>query len=492
MHSAMYLTGLQNLSAQDLSVSVSDLKDDLAELEELFDDAERLSNDGTFPDERLSKPLPVLIDHYAALVKSLKSELIELKADLPSEIEDLLATAQTVELASRIRALKRKIITIKSSLRTAFKQRGGLLHALDRSVQALIEYENDFISQYACHLGSSKLKAYLTNSGMAAFMTVLQTLIGDLDSGRKAVGFQPMYFENMQLLERFTPELLLPEPRSRAEVVEYLQCNQPTALFLDAASNHGQKLVHELTDLLCWAKDTSHPFTIVVDTTCIPTLFLPDGLLNNLPEHVSVVILESLAKHHQLGLDLVTGGILLVHASKEFSASLEDARRRLGTIISDTSVGSLPRPRRSLQERRMARHSRNVELFSKRLEERLRDSPGVIDGVNWLDEGVGSSSYKTANVSIRLQKEYRTAINYQEFEETVLKFAHEKGQPLVLGSSFGFDVTRLFMTTPGVTSPNPFIRLSLGTETRLDILALAEVFFSAHKELSEAWQSSFR
>jgi hypothetical protein len=117
MHSAMYLTGLQNLSAQDLSVSVSDLKDDLAELEELFDDAERLSNDGTFPDERLSKPLPVLIEHYAALVKSLKSELIELKSDLPSEIEDLLATAQTVELASRIRALKRKIITIKSCKR---------------------------------------------------------------------------------------------------------------------------------------------------------------------------------------------------------------------------------------------------------------------------------------------------------------------------------------------------------------------------------------
>jgi hypothetical protein len=45
------------------------------------------------------------------------------------------------------------------------------------------------------------------------------------------------------------------------------------------------------------------------------------------------------------------------------------------------------------------------------------------------------------------------------------------------------------MTTPGTSSADPFLRLSVGTETKNEIERFAEILSSAHEELLSAWQS---
>ncbi len=168
-------------------------------------------------------------------------------------------------------------------------------------------------------------------------------------------------------------------------------------------------------------------------------------------------------------MDIITGGILLLHAEESFHSALQTARATFGTEIAETSAATLPRPNARLLKRRMECHSLNIELLANSLSEKLAARKGVIESVTWLSSGVGPAWYRTSALNLRFHREYRTLENYREFEYKVLELAKAKNHRLALGSSFGFDITRLFMTTPGTSSADPFLRLSVGTETKHEI-----------------------
>ena len=60
-------------------------------------------------------------------------------------------------------------------------------------------YEEGFITEYLSHLGSDRIRSYLTNSGMAAFSTVLHWLRDEIKVAGNALAVTPMYFENIHL-----------------------------------------------------------------------------------------------------------------------------------------------------------------------------------------------------------------------------------------------------------------------------------------------------
>src|SRR5262249_38994502 len=151
--------------------------------------------------------------------------------------------------------------------------------------------------------------------------------------------------ENIHLARAFFPSIAQVRPTSALDLMQSLRAKQPSVVFCDVVANCGEVVKHEFETVLLWAKqEAKHKVYIVLDTTCLPVPFLPEGFLAGAEDNVSVILVESLAKHHQFGMDIVTGGIILADLPQAQQDSLRKTRARFGTNISDGSVGSLPVP----------------------------------------------------------------------------------------------------------------------------------------------------
>ena len=73
---------------------------------------------------------------------------------------------------------------------------------------------------------------------------------------------------------------------------------------------------------------------------------------------------------------------------------------------------------------------------------------------------------------------------YKKFLAAAIGEARRSGVSLVGGTSFGFDVTRAYLTALHATKvTKPFLRISVGTETSDQMPALARVLISAIESL---------
>lgn len=509
---------LEHASARDYA-ACNDTLDDLSEISRLIDN--------------LSAPLPGSDSQPSDFVASLL--LNDMHANFAHDLEHmralhLNATASMTRARSRsdsvgtiVAKTRKKILSLKSALRILYRQRSTIYcardwqspaynasmqpgrnrlwqgieaHNLDYKRDGHLDeqlYEQAFVQEYASQLGSDHLQPYMTNCGMAAFSTVLHLLAHELDLGPVTVGIEPMYFENVHLLRPFFPSIQLISPTSRQHLKEFLDSAQPSIVFLDAASNRGQVFHHDLESVMQWAMSANHAVTLVIDNTCVPCPLLPEGLLAGLPPRISVILIESLAKYHQFGMDTVTGGIILAHADEALNSHLRKTREVLGTNITDASVPSLPVPHRAALERRLNRHSRNLTLLATRLEEELSQqiAPHAIESIAWPQNGMPGTacpSYRGTCLTITLLQEFRTVPHYRQFESKMVELSKQADYPLILGTSFGFDVTRLFITTPATAFEEPYMRLSIGTETAAEVHLLTELILTASKELASTWR----
>ncbi len=347
-------------------------------------------------------------------------------------------------------------------------------------------YEAAFIDQYVSHLGSANSKAYVMNSGMAGFTTVLNWLAHEMNYGDSVVAMQPMYFENLHLARGIFPQLIqINAPVSSDDLLVQLRTELPSIIITDVVSNCGEVLSQDVETVLKWARlEAQHRVAIIIDTTCMPAPLLASGLLTELPDNVSIFLIESLAKHHQFGMDTVTGGIVVACMSNDMHCSFAKTRARLGTNISDTSIGSLPQPNRQKLVKRMQRHSRNTRLVCEGLIQGLDGAvDGVLDSVSWLNYGTGSSPwFRGTCLTIRFKKPFRSIQNYKLFEQIVLDLCKEAKHPIAFGTSFGFDLSRLYVTAPATRFEEPFLRVSVGTETYTETLKFVEILNRASVE----------
>ncbi|MDP3793488.1 MAG: hypothetical protein Q8R07_01920, partial [Candidatus Uhrbacteria bacterium] len=66
---------------------------------------------------------------------------------------------------------------------------------------------------------------------------------------------------------------------------------------------------------------------------------------------------------------------------------------------------------------------------------------------------------------------------YQKFLEKIMQRAKQEKVGLIAGTSFGLDVTRIYLTALHASrDAEPFIRISLGTETLWELEQLKRVF----------------
>lgn len=504
----------------DTIYNVLDVVDDLCELRHLIEDlgSESLSNDSTGADQIDDWSH----DQFRRSIQLLK-ERHQRHIDL---IEKATRWSDPGQLAGLLDSARRDYLAIKSALRATYRQRGVLLCANDwqspvyASTIAIgenrlsagiaehrwdykrdghldaLEYEKQFLDQYVAHLGSTCAVGYLANCGMAAFTTMLSWIAHELRLGESTVLFQPMYFENLHLARAFFPHALQARPKSTDESIAVLREQQPSVVFCDAVTNCGDVVSFDIAAILRWAaNETTNPTAIVIDTTCVPAPLLPSGLLKGLPEHVYVVLVESLAKHHQFGMDTVTGGISILHAPEDLHANFRKARARFGGNIADASVGALPKPNREAFIRRMKRHSQNTRFLADRLQQYIDSSKSnktgcVLESLSWLHDGTHTAQwYRGSCLNLRLHRQFKSVRHYQEFEAKVVELSQACGHPIALSTSFGFDVSRLYVTAPSTPFEEPFLRVSLGTETTSEMTVFAEILEQASAEMAIAWNA---
>src|SRR5205823_966560 len=63
----------------------------------------------------------------------------------------------------------------------------------------------------------------------------------------------------------------------------------------------------------------------------------------------------------------------------------------------------------------------------------------------------------------------------RRFAARLLAEARRRSVPLVAGASFGFDVTRVYVTAADASAGTPFVRVAAGTEHRLAVERMKEV-----------------
>lgn len=412
-------------------------------------------------------------------------------------------------------SIRHEYLEIKNILRTAYRQKGlsacladwqspvyentcafsmdnrltdGIAeHVLDYKRDGHLEaaaYERRFASEYLSHLGSDSIKAYLTSCGMSAFSSVLHFLQGEYRVEGPAMALEPMYFENIHLARAFFPDLHIYRPKGKDSLRARLEEVMPRIIFVDAVSNCGEVMVHDLETVMDFAATgTVEETFVVIDSTCLPAPLLPGGMLSDLPGHLRVILVESLAKHHQFGMDGVTGGIVAWHAPERIQSSFFKTRARFGANIADASVGSLPGPNRRSLENRMRRHARNMERLVSGLE--LAGGLAVIESVSWAGDGAGDCAwFRSPVASIRFRKEFARVDLYKQFEDMVLELARARNFPLGFSTSFGFDITRLYVTAPATVWEPPFLRLSIGTETASQIDELVSILIEADRRIA--------
>ncbi|OGC88301.1 hypothetical protein A2419_00345 [Candidatus Adlerbacteria bacterium RIFOXYC1_FULL_48_26] len=349
-------------------------------------------------------------------------------------------------------------------------------------------YGQQFVKAYVDHPLRLAPFAFPTSSGMSAVTTVLTSLHSRVAPDSVVMVGQASYFQNKWQLEKLFPgQIHYVDEFDTENMLLMAEKLQPSIVFLDSicgaeslAMPNLSVLIPKLSNLL------SAESTLVLDNTGLASFCQP---LRDLPLKplggMKLVVVESLLKFHQFGFDRAGGGIIWTPVGSE--QGMFEARMHLGTIMPDASVLAMPVPDRELFDTRLSRIGRNAKIFAQELDEFVGDGKGMLARVvhpSLPSHGAYSWAkdlpFQGPFVTLSFKEEKQDVSNYDAFVSRVEKAAQAAGVDIVGGTSFGFDTTRLYVTARYATNITaPFVRVSLGTETRGELDALIAVFKKA-------------
>lgn len=335
-------------------------------------------------------------------------------------------------------------------------------------------YEQRFAKEYIDASFRFPPQVFATASGMAAMTTVIACLLDDKTCIGPVLLGRSSYFENICLVQLyFAGRFILVDEMDTEGILEAIRIHQPSAIFLDSLCNAVTVAMPDLATLLPRiAKEVTVPTTLVLDATGTAMTYQPLSDIPRWNTSLRIVVVESLLKYHQFGMDRVSGGV--VWRTGLSPLFLFSKRMRLGTNLVDASVLSLPLPNRKMLEKRMMRQGRNAMMMAEGLEKAVKKGkrtaisrvvyPGLLShpAYEWMKSRAFCGSFFV----VVFKEKYRKVGVYQRFLKLVIEEARKLGIDLVAGSSFGFSSTRVYLTALHSTgTTEPFVRVSVGTET---------------------------
>lgn len=352
-------------------------------------------------------------------------------------------------------------------------------------------YETEYIKQYVDTLFKFNLHAYLTNSGMAAFTTILTYLATEKKIRGKILIGKSVYFQYKQILCRALGKNIVEIDEMQTEnIIKTLEKHQPSVIFFDSLCNAAEIPIPNLTTIFEYIyKNAKKETYIVIDNTCLSTFYQPyKNKKGN--KKVHLLVFESLNKYYQFGLDRVTAGIII--AQGKDASGIFEYRKHAGTNITDSSVYVLPKPNRKRLENRLIRHQRNACLLASSLHDHIAKNkkspvakiiyPGLSHhpAYKWTC----NLSFKGSFFNICFKSRYQSVRNLQRFVNIVIDTAKKEDVDIAAGTSFGLNTTRIYLTSLRTDYGQPFMRISAGIEDIYQLYKIKKVFIKSLTKFS--------
>jgi len=341
------------------------------------------------------------------------------------------------------------------------------------------EYEKLFVREYIDTRFKFYIHAYLTNSGQAAFTTILTYLQSEGKLNGTILIGKNTYFQYKQIMAKSLSDRIIEvDEHDTKGIISAIIKYKPGALFFDSLSNASSIPVTDLpTIYLALCKQAQKETYLIIDNTCL-SIALQCFSMKGGNRKVRTISFESLNKYHQFGLDRVTAGIVVVRGHD--SGGIFEYRKHAGTNITDSSVYALPLPNRKLLVKRLERHQRNAIMLVDYLRLHLTNSENNI--VEEIVYPTDVNHFRGSFFNIKLKHHVRNRKTYERIIYKVLKTAKKQEVNIVAGTSFGLLTTRIYLTSLWSKYGEPFLRVSVGTEDRIQIEKLKNVFLA---ELTE-------
>jgi cystathionine beta-lyase/cystathionine gamma-synthase len=387
-----------------------------------------------------------------------------------------LLRAERAALAALVVAGDWQSPALGPAVRAAAGRRAGAIvphfddYTRDRHADARA-FETAWVAE---HLGPrSDVHALLTSCGMAAITTVLGWL--GPTTGVALLG-RGVYHETRDLVRAaFGARAVTIDETDTEVLLTAIVRHQPGLVVLDTIGNAAGMPVPDLDAVIAACADREG-LTLLIDNTACSGGWSPlarsrwDAPLARSgggnatlvrTGGAKVVVVESLIKHAQLGLDRAPAGLIL--ASGPGTERLDSCREHLGTNVTDYAAVALPPPDRDVLRRRLRRLERNATTIAARLAGVARVShPSLPDHHAYAR----ALRFRGSFLTLQLAEPHR-------FPEAALQAALAAGVPLQAGTSFGLDTTRVY--APQGAEP-PFARIAAGTEDRVAVERVAAMF----------------
>ncbi|WJH35259.1 hypothetical protein N6H14_04115 [Paenibacillus sp. CC-CFT747] len=341
-------------------------------------------------------------------------------------------------------------------------------------------YETAFLQEYypMSEGARSRTQACLTSSGMKALEVALLLYRTMTDRPLPLYHQVGYYYEGITLIRDLYPD-------ARAVTVEDIYA------MLDRGEEMGCLLlepgltwpVHEGIDLdLLFRKLERHrqstPLFLIIDRT-LTGMANPffERYADRMPGHVVLVSIESGIKYWQLGLELTNLGFLVLSGEPVAHPETEERLTHLMGVLTGVPdpalVWRLPRPSRSVLERRMERLARNTNVLYSFLQERRKE--GRVSRVyHSVQAGQGLRAGREPWMGSLLYVQLPGVVHYHEYEELAKHWAETAEPALCIhqGGSFGFDTMRLAAVEESPEREfNSALRLSVGRDTAEELAA---------------------
>ncbi len=333
------------------------------------------------------------------------------------------------------------------------------------------EIENRYNLCYK-NINNIKHQAYLFNSGMGAFTSLLNSFT-NYQSSIKIAG-KNLYFEVFSILKQ-DKNITFFDEKDIDSILTFIENNHPDYLFFDPVANSGHLPCCDFEKLFAYYQKNppDKPVSVMIDITlCVHFFQINKFLSNSFPGNLNVFLYRSLQKLDQQGLDLVTGGLIIHYGNLNL---LLDSFRQMGTMPTEVETATLEKLGIKNIEPKLLRHSRNALLIADYLAN-LKDKPeSIIDKVfHPLLNSEPESFFQVPLLFFSLKEHFNLEDN-NAFLQELLKAAKAGEISLIAGTSFGFNCSRIMITT----FPNSSIicfRFSPGTETLQEVYKLLNIF----------------
>lgn len=321
------------------------------------------------------------------------------------------------------------------------------------------------------HVALSYLCSSCMTSIQLAFV-VCHELLGGID---RIVILDGSYFEIEEVARKHAPCSLT----SLNDVVDKCQPER-TVLVLEPIQNSMARSAVDIPFLLTKLQAANRDPILVIDRSLLGCIYQEwKPLLRKRPNCV-ILVVESLLKSAQYGLDLAQGGVFTCLVQADNVTTLRDmvfTKRAIhGYLPVDTHFSSYPSVYADILKERLFRHERNARVLASM----LFDLAAEITVVHVSYPDIPSENCNGAGSLISVSNtNERDACYYEELVQKLSSDFSRSGVTVNVGLGFGFQHTRLCVALEGFASYEKqyYIRIAAGAEDLSSMLLICGVLY---------------